>query len=131
MGKVGTVHPVATGKAPSATGPFSQGVTAANLVFCSGRTALDPQTGGFVAGGIKEHTHQVLKNIQAVLEAAGSGMAHIVKTTVFLTNMSDFQAMNSVYGKYFKEFLPARSTVQVAALPKGAPVEIEAIALIP
>lgn len=131
MANPNIVQPVSTTKAPGAVGPYSQGVKASNFVFCSGQIALDPETAILAKGGIAEQTHQILKNIRAVLEAAGSDLAHVVKTTVFLTNMSDFEAMNKVYGEYFKGTLPARSTVQVVALPKGAPIEIEAIASIP
>lgn len=125
------VVPISTAKAPSAVGPYSQGVQTSNFLFCSGQIALEPKTGILTKGGISEQTHQILKNIGAVLEAAGSDMAHVVKTTVFLTNMNDFEAMNKVYGEHFGGTLPARSTIQVAALPKGAPIEIEAIAVIP
>ena len=130
MANPSVILPISTAKAPSAVGPYSQGVKTSNLIFCSGQIALEAETGIFAKGGISEHTHQILKNIRAVLEAGGSDMAHVVKTTVFLTNMNDFEAMNKVYGEYFKGTLPARSTIQVAALPKGAPIEIEAIAVI-
>lgn len=130
MANPNVVHPISTSKAPSAVGPYSQAVKTSNLIFCSGQIAIEPETDTFTKGGISEQTHQILKNIGAVLEAAGSDMAHVVKTTVFLTNMNDFEAMNKVYGEYFKGTLPARSTIQVAALPKGAPIEIEAIAVI-
>lgn len=131
MANPSVIFPISTTKAPSAVGPYSQGVKTSNFLFCSGQIALEPETGIFTKGGISEQTHQILKNIRAVLEAAGSDMAHVVKTTVFLTNMNDFEAMNKIYGEYFKGTLPARSTIQVAALPKGAPIEIEAIAVIP
>ena len=124
-------HAVATEKAPAAVGPYSQAVKCGNLVFCSGQLPTDPRTGAFVGSTIEERTHQVLKNLSAVLEAAGSGLAHVVKTTVFLTDMGNFTAMNAVYATYFTAPAPARSTVQVAALPKGADIEIEAVAVIP
>jgi len=131
MANPNIVHPISTAKAPSALGPYSQGVKTSTFVFCSGQIAIEPETGTFTKGGISEQTHQILKNIKAVLEAAGSDMAYVVKTTVFLTDMNDFEAMNKVYGEYFKGAFPARSTIQVAALPKGAPIEIEAIAVLP
>jgi 2-iminobutanoate/2-iminopropanoate deaminase len=131
MANPNIVHPISTDKAPSALGPYSQGVKTSTFVFCSGQIAIEPETAIFTKGGISEQTHQILKNIKAVLEAAGSDIAYVVKTTVFLTDMSDFEAMNKVYGEYFKGSLPARSTIQVSALPKGAPIEIEAIAVLP
>jgi 2-iminobutanoate/2-iminopropanoate deaminase len=99
------------------------------LIFASGQIPIDPQTGQFVAGGVAEQTEQVLKNLAAVLEAAGSGLDRIVKTTVFLADMQEFAAMNEVYGRFFKELPPARATVEAAGLPRDARVEIEAIAL--
>lgn len=119
---------IATKNAPGAIGPYSQAIKAGNLVFCSGQIPLDPATGEFAKGGIEELTEQSLKNLGAVLKEAGCGYEDVVKTTVFLKNMSDFAAMNGVYAKYFKTECPARSAVEVAALPKGALVEIEAIA---
>jgi 2-iminobutanoate/2-iminopropanoate deaminase len=121
---------VQTEHAPNAIGPYSQAIKANGLVFVSGQIPTDPQTGEFVAGGIAEQTEQVLKNLAAVLEAAGSGLNRIVKTTVFLADMQEFVAMNEVYGKFFAELPPARATVQAARLPRDARVEIEAIALI-
>src|SRR5216117_4134305 len=120
---------VQTDSAPKAIGPYSQAIKANGLVFASGQIPIDPQTGQFVAGGIAEQTEQVLKNLAAVLEAAGSGLNRIVKTTVFLADMQEFVAMNEVYGKFFAEVPPARATVQAARLPRDARVEIEAIAL--
>jgi 2-iminobutanoate/2-iminopropanoate deaminase len=105
-------------------------VKANGLVFASGQIPIDPETGQFVAGGIVEQTEQVLKNLAAVLEAAGSGLDRIVKTTVFLADMQEFVAMNEVYGRFFKETPPARATVEAARLPRDARVEIEAIALV-
>jgi 2-iminobutanoate/2-iminopropanoate deaminase len=120
---------IQTEHAPNAIGPYSQAVKANGLVFASGQIPIDPQTGQFVAGGIVEQTEQVLKNLGAVLEAAGSGLDRIVKTTVFLADMQEFAAMNEVYGRFFKETPPARATVEAARLPRDARVEIEAIAL--
>ena len=120
---------IKTESAPAAIGPYSQAVRAGGFIFASGQIPLDPKTGEFVAGGVAEQTEQVMRNLSAVLEAAGSGMERIVKTTVFLADMNDFAAMNEVYGRYFKENPPARATVQAARLPRDARVEIEAIAL--
>ena len=120
---------IQTEHAPNAIGPYSQAVKANGLIFASGQIPIDPQTGQFVAGGIAEQTEQVLKNLAAVLEAAGSGLNRIVKTTVFLADMQEFAAMNEVYGKFFKELTPARATVEAARLPRDARVEIDAIAL--
>ena len=121
---------IQTDRAPKAIGPYSQAVKANGLVFASGQIPIDPQTGEFVSGGIQEQTRQVLKNLTAVLEAAGSGLDRVVKTTVFLLDMQEFVAMNEVYGEFFKEEPPARATVQAARLPRDARVEIEAIALV-
>jgi len=126
-----TLQPISTSRAPSAIGPYSQAIKASNFIFCSGQIAIEPGTGVFSKGSVVEQTHQILRNLKGVLEAAGSDMTHVVKTTVFLTDMKDFEAMNRVYGEYFKGPLPARSTIQVAALPKGAAIEIEVIALMP
>jgi 2-iminobutanoate/2-iminopropanoate deaminase len=120
---------IKTESAPGAIGPYSQAVRAVGFVFASGQIPIDPKTGVFVEGGIAEQTHQVMRNIKALLEAAGSGLEAVVKTTVFLSDMGDFSAMNEVYGQYFKENPPARSTVQAAGLPRDALVEIEVIAL--
>lgn len=120
---------VATERAPRAIGPYSQAVRAGNLLFASGQIPIDPATGEFVAGGIKEQTEQVMRNLSAVLEAAGAGLNQVVKTTVFLSDMDDFTAMNEVYGGFFAENPPARATVQAARLPRDARVEIEAIAI--
>lgn len=120
---------IQTGHAPQAIGPYSQAVKANGLIFASGQIPIDPQTGQFVTGGIAEQTEQVLRNLEAVLEAAGSGLANVVKTTVFLIDMQEFTAMNEVYGRFFKEQPPARATVEAARLPRDARVEIEAIAL--
>ncbi len=119
---------IQTPDAPPAIGPYSQAIVSGELVFCSGQIPLDPTTGEVVAGGIQEQTHQVLKNLRAVLEAAGSGLDCVLKTTVFLKNMGDFAAMNAVYATYFSSAPPARSTVEVARLPRDVLVEIECIA---
>ena len=119
---------IATKNAPGAIGPYSQGIKANGFVFASGQIGLDPATGEFVKGGIEEQTRQVLLNVKNLLEAAGSGLDKVVKTTVFLKDIQDFAAMNAVYSEFFKTDCPARSAVQVAALPKGALVEIEVIA---
>ena len=120
---------IKTERAPEAIGPYSQAVKAAGLVFASGQIPIDPATGQFVAGGIAEQTEQVLRNLSAVLEAAGTALERVVKTTVFLADMGDFAAMNEVYGRYFRGDAPARATVQAARLPRDARVEIEAIAM--
>jgi 2-iminobutanoate/2-iminopropanoate deaminase len=120
---------VQTEQAPKAIGPYSQAIKANGFVFASGQIPIIPETGEFVAGGIVEQTEQVIKNLSRVLEAAGSGLDRVVKTTVFLADMEEFVAMNEVYGKYFSEQPPARATVEAAGLPRGARVEIEAIAL--
>ena len=116
-----------TENAPKALGPYSQGIKAGCLIFLSGQLGLDPKTNDFAAGGVAEQTRQALTNLKHVIESTGSSMENVVKTTVFLKDMNDFQAMNTVYGEFFKSEPPARSTVQVAALPKGGLVEIEAI----
>jgi 2-iminobutanoate/2-iminopropanoate deaminase len=121
---------VSTEKAPKAIGPYSQAIRTENLVFTSGQLGLDPATTELVPGGIEEQTRQVLTNLEHVLETADSGLNFVVKTTVFLQDMSDFAKMNTVYTEFFRENPPARSTVQVAALPKGGLVEIECIALL-
>lgn len=121
---------ISTDKAPRAIGPYSQAVRVGDFVFASGQIPIDPATGEFVAGGVAEQTDQVLRNISAVLEAAGAGLDRVVKTTVFLADMNDFTAMNEVYGRFFSEQPPARATVQAARLPRDARVEIDAIALI-
>ena len=120
---------VQTVQAPKAIGPYSQAIKANGFVFASGQIPIIPETGEFVAGGIVEQTEQVIKNLSRVLEAAGSGLDRVVKTTVFLADIEEFVAMNEVYGKYFSEEPPARATVEAAGLPRGARVEIEAIAL--
>lgn len=121
---------VATERAPRAIGPYSQAVRSGNFLFASGQIPIDPATGEFVAGGITEQTEQVMRNVSAILEAAGAGLQQVVKTTVFLADMDDFTAMNEVYGRYFGDNPPARATVQAARLPRDARVEIEAIAIL-
>jgi 2-iminobutanoate/2-iminopropanoate deaminase len=125
---------IATKDAPAAIGPYSQAIRVGDMLYASGQVALDPATGQLVAGGIAEQTTRALENIKAVLTAAGLDMSHVIKTTVFLKNMSDFAAMNEIYAKYLAPdgtVPPARSTVAVAALPKDALVEIEIIAKSP
>ena len=119
---------VSTPNAPGAIGPYSQAIKAGDYVFVSGQIPLDPATGQVVAGGIAEQTHRVLKNLGAVLAAAGASYAHAVKTTVYLQDMADFAAMNEVYGTYFSAPAPARATIQAAALPKDVRVEIDVVA---
>ena len=119
---------IASGDAPEAVGPYSQAILAGGFLFCAGQIPLEPKTGQLVAGDIREQTARCLENLRAVLTEAGLGFFQVVKTTVFLTDLADFAAMNEVYAKYFSEFPPARSTIQVAALPRGSRVEIEAIA---
>lgn len=119
---------VSTGDAPAAIGPYSQAVSSGGFLFCSGQIPLDPATGKMVEGGIEAQTERVLKNLEAVLAAGGSTLASVVKTTVYLADLADFPAMNAVYGKFFGQAPPARATVQVAKLPAGARVEIDAVA---
>jgi 2-iminobutanoate/2-iminopropanoate deaminase len=122
---------VSTEKAPAAIGPYSQAVQSGNLIYTSGQIPLDPATGQLVEGGIREQTIRVLENLQAVLAAAGSDLGQVIKTTVFLKNMSDFAAMNEIYSTYLAPegvVAPARSTVEVARLPKDSLVEIEVVA---
>ena len=120
---------VSTPNAPKAIGPYSQAIKANGFVFVSGQVAFDPATGNLISGGIEQQTEQVLKNVSAILQAAGSGLEKVVKATVFLKNMSEFGQMNEVYGKFCKNAPPARSTVEVARLPRDVSVEIEVIAL--
>jgi len=117
-------------KAPKAIGPYSVGIRAGYLIFTAGQLGIDRSTGELVAGGIEAETKQALLNLQNILESAGSGIDYVIKTTVFLKDMNDFSRMNAVYGEFFKEEPPARSTVQVAALPKGGQVEIDVIAIL-
>lgn len=117
-----------TDKAPAAIGPYSQAIQIGQLLFTSGQIPIDPETGALVEGGIQEQTRQSLNNIKAILNAAGTNMGAVVKTTVFLQDMNDFAAMNEVYAEFFQEPYPARSAVQVGRLPKDALVEIETVA---
>jgi 2-iminobutanoate/2-iminopropanoate deaminase len=120
---------ISTSEAPGAIGPYSQAVRSGSFLFCSGQIPLDPKSGQIVPGDIASQTRRVLDNIGAVLKAEELSFDHVVKTTIFLTNLGDFQTVNEVYGSYFKQDPPARSTIQVAALPKGANVEIDVIAM--
>ena len=120
---------IVSDKAPKAIGPYSAGVSTGHLVFTAGQLGIDPKTGEMVAGGVRGETRQALTNLKAVLEAAGSRLGLVLKTTVFLRDINDFGLMNEVYGEFFTEDFPARSAFQVGALPKGAAVEIEAVAL--
>jgi 2-iminobutanoate/2-iminopropanoate deaminase len=126
------MNPITSLRAPKAIGPYSQAIetTGARTVYCSGQIPLDPATGELVPGAIEAQTSRVLENLAAVLEAAGGGLRHVVKTTVFLIDLADFPKMNEVYARAFAQHPPARSTVQVAALPRGARVEIEAVAVL-
>jgi len=121
---------ISTDKAPQAIGPYSIAIGTRDLVFTAGQIGIDPAKGEIVSGGIEAETRQVLTNLKHVLEASGSGLGQVIKTTVFLKDMSDFPKMNAIYAEFFTDNPPARSTVAVAALPKGAMVEIEAIALL-
>ena len=122
---------IATDKAPKALGPYSAGVSTGTMVFTAGQIGIDPETGKMVEGGVQAQTKQIFKNLQAILEEAGTSLDMIVKTTVFLQDMGDFAQMNEVYASFFTSNYPARSAFQVGALPGGAMVEIEAIALLP
>ena len=122
------MNAISTTNAPAAIGPYSQAIKVGELVFVSGQLPIDPATGAFAEGGIKELTRQSLTNMKAILEEAGTSMANVVKTTVFLADMNDFAAMNEVYAEFFAAPFPARSAVAVKTLPKGALVEIECIA---
>jgi 2-iminobutanoate/2-iminopropanoate deaminase len=121
---------IATEKAPAAIGPYSQAVQAGSLLFCSGQIPLDPATGELVQGDVSLQAGQVMRNIAAVLEAAGSGFDRVIKTTIFLTDMADFATVNEIYGSCFNAHKPARSTVAVKSLPRGALIEIEVVATV-
>jgi len=123
-------QPIRTDAAPKAIGPYEQAIRIDGLVFTAGQIPIDPKTGNFVEGGVAEQTRQVLENLKAVLKAAGSSMDCVVKATVFLKNMADFPAMNEVYAEYFPAAKPARSTVAVAELPRGALIEIDLVATV-
>jgi 2-iminobutanoate/2-iminopropanoate deaminase len=120
---------IATDQAPQAIGPYSQAIRAAGLIFTSGQVAIDPATQQVIAGDVSAQTERVLKNLAAILQASGSSLEKVLRCTVFLKNMGDFAAMNEVYGRYFKQAPPARSTVEVARLPKDVLVEIDVIAV--
>lgn len=122
------MNAIHTDKAPAAIGPYSQAIEVNGLVFASGQLPVDPATGSFPEGGIKEQTRQSLTNVESILKAAGTDLSHVVKTTVFLSTMDDFAAMNEVYAEFFSQPYPARSAVAVKKLPKGALVEIEVLA---
>ena len=124
------IEPVATDRGPKAIGPYSQAIRANGMVFLSGQIPLDPKTQQLVEGDVALQTERVLENLKGVVEAAGSSLQHVVKTTVFLADMNDFSAMNEVYARYFVNHPPARSTVEVSRLPKNARVEIDLIALV-
>jgi 2-iminobutanoate/2-iminopropanoate deaminase len=121
---------ITTPHAPAAIGPYSQAIRYGQLIYTSGQVALDPSTGKMVGDDVQTQTHRVIQNLQAVLESAGASLKSVIKTTVFLTQMSDFQAVNAVYASYFTGITPARSTVAVAELPLKALVEIECVALV-
>lgn len=121
---------IQTEAAPKAIGPYSQAIRSGELVFTAGQIPLNPETGALVEGGIETQTRQALNNLARVLEAAGSSLGRVIKTTVFMQDLSEFAAMNAVYGEYFAANPPARSTIQAAALPRGAKVEIECIAVV-
>ena len=120
---------VSTSSAPSAVGPYSQAIATDELVFCSGQVGLDPMRGELVEGGVEAETERALKNLEAVLDAAGCSLGDVLKTTCFLADIADFATFNAIYARFFPDPPPARSTFQVAALPKGARVEIEAVAV--
>ncbi|HXX42517.1 MAG TPA: RidA family protein [Chthoniobacterales bacterium] len=120
---------ISTSEAPAALGPYSQAVRTGSTIYCAGQIPLDPKTGQIVAGGVDVQTRRVMENIRAVLRTEQLNFDHVVKTTIFLADLGDFQTVNEIYGSYFTQAPPARSTVQVAALPKGARVEIEVIAV--
>lgn len=126
-----TIRAISTETAPAAIGPYSQAVVSGDLVFVSGQIPLNPTSGELVSGSIEDETTQVLTNLQAVLTAAGSSLSQVVKTTIYLTDLADFSRVNEVYARSFRAPAPARATVQVAALPRGARVEIDAIARLP
>ena len=125
----GELKVVQTDRAPKAIGPYSQAIVSGDLIFCAGQVALDPRTGELVSGDIREQTRRVLDNLAAVLETAGAGLDRVTKTTVFLTDFAEFAAMNEVYAERFGAHRPARSTVQISTLPKGARIEVECIAV--
>jgi 2-iminobutanoate/2-iminopropanoate deaminase len=122
---------VATNDAPAAIGPYSQAIRSGSMLFCAGQIPLDPKSGQIVSDDVAGQTKQVLENVSGILQAAGLNFSHVVKTTIFLISMDHFQTVNEIYGTYFRENPPARSTVAVSALPRGAKIEIEVIAMAP
>ena len=125
------MKPISTDAAPAAIGPYSQAIFADGWVFCSGQIALDPATGAVIEGDVRAQAHRVLKNLTAVLEAAGSSLSRVAKTTILLRDMADFAAVNEVYAEYFEGTLPARATVAAAGLPRDVRVEIDCVAVAP
>lgn len=125
-----TITAVNTTQAPAAIGPYNQAIRYGNVVYTSGQVALDPASGQLVGATVQEQTHRVFQNLQAILDSAGTSLKNVVKTTVFLATMNDFQAMNAIYAEYFQDTKPARSTIAVAELPKKALVEIECVAVV-
>lgn len=125
-----SLEEIASRDAPPAIGPYSQAVRAGDWIFCSGQIAIDPGTGDLIEGGVAEQTARVLKNLEAVLEAAGASLTQVVKTTVYLAEMEQFASMNQVYGERFETHRPARATVEVSGLPRGVAVEIDAVAFL-
>ena len=121
---------ISTNQAPAAIGPYSQAVKAGNLLFVSGQIPLDPETGNLIIGGIESETHRVMKNIEAILEAAGSNFGQVVKSTLFVKNLDDFAKINAVYASYFSDNYPARETVEVSRLPRNADIEISVVATV-
>ncbi len=121
---------ITTDRAPQPIGPYSQAIVAGSFIFTSGQIAIDPESGQLIDGGVEEQTVRVLENLKAVLEAAGSSMDQVVKTTIFLQNMADFSKVNEIYARYFGKALPARSTVEVGRLPKDVSIEIDCIATV-
>lgn len=122
---------IATENAPKALGPYSQGIVAGNLLFTAGQICIDPATGSFMNSSVEEEVNQIMKNLTAVAEAAGTALTHVVKTTIFVKDLNDYSTVNEVYGKYFEDNAPARSTVEVARLPADVRVEIDMVILIP
>jgi len=122
------IQKISTDRVPAAIGPYSQAILAGDTLYCSGQIPLLPETGEIIEGGVEEQTAQVMKNLSQLLDAAGFSLEMVVKTTIYLQDMADFAAVNAVYGQYFPGTAPARATVQVAALPKGSLVEIDAVA---
>jgi 2-iminobutanoate/2-iminopropanoate deaminase len=121
--------PISTDKAPAAIGPYEQAIRVGNFIFTSGQIPIDPSTNKLIEGDISQQTKRVMKNLKAVLEASGSSFRNVIKATVFLTDLKNFEQVNKIYGEYLENYKPARSTIQVSALPKGAAIEIEMIAV--